>query len=224
MASSILHSRISGKPTRGVMAIVCSGLFFLSLSSSALAQEASAPAQNSSQDLPAPAPTYSFTAQQTDTLTADRPWSGERPWSFWRTTRQVIFDPTTYAPAIISYEATKLDWDTSQVFFRNGYVEGNPRFTVSGNPNDTPLSYGRGQRLILSDTLQILGGSMANNFLERTFEQMMLERFPDHPKLMKTIGWIERTAFASYWSYRLSANHFRQWKANERAAADLGLR
>ncbi len=206
------------------MAIVCSGLFFLSLSSSALAQEASASAQNLSQDLQAPAPTYSFTVQQTESLTADRPWSGERPWSFWRTTRQVIFDPTTYAPAIISYEATKLDWDTSQVFFRNGYVEGNPRFTVSGNPNDTPLSYGRGQRLILSDTLQILGGSMANNFLERTFEQMMLERFPDHPKLMKTIGWIERSAFASYWSYRLSANHFRQWKANERTAADLGLR
>jgi hypothetical protein len=220
LVSSILHSRT--QVTRGVMATVCAALFIsLSMSSLAIAQE-----------IPASQPTYSFTVQpadaaqqqRTDTLTADRPWSGERPWSFWRTTRQVIFDPTTYAPALISYESTKLDWDTSQVFFRNGYVEGNPRFTISGNPNDTPMSYRRGNRLILTDTLENLGGSLANNFLERTFEQMMIERFPNHPKLMKTLGWIERSAFASYWSYRLSANHFRQWQDNKRMAAELGLK
>jgi hypothetical protein len=214
LVSSILHSRSRIRATRGVMVTVCS-LVFVSLSSSVRAQE-----------IPAPAPTYSFTApQQTDTtLTADRPWSGERGWSFWHTTKQVALDPTTYAPAIISYTSTKLDWDTSQVFFRNGYVEGNPRFTVSGYPNDTPMSYNRGNRLILSDTLQIFGGSLANNFLERTFEQMMIERFPEHPKLVKTLGWVERTAFAGYWSYRLSANHWRQWDANKRQAEALGLR
>lgn len=217
MVSSILHSRM--QPTRGVMAMVSSVLIFsISLTASARAQEIP------SQDLPTPAPTYSFTVQPSDTLTADRPWSGERPWSFWRTTKQVAFDPTTYAPAIIAYTSTKLDWDTSQVFFRNGYVEGNPRFTMNGQPNDLPMSYRRGNKLILSDSLEILGGSMANNFLERTFEQMMMERFPDHPKLMKTLGWIERTAFASYWSYRLSANHWRQWDANKRQAAELGLK
>jgi len=233
LASSILHSRISGKPTRGVMAMVCSGLFFFSLSSSVLAQQApqetSSPSSSSQetvqqQDLPAPAPTYSFTVQPDEKLTAERPWSGEGGYSFWRATRQVIFDPTTYAPAIIAYQSTKLDWDTSQVFFRHGYVEGNPRFTVTGNPNDTPLPYGRGDRKILTDSLQIMGVSMTNNFFERTFEQMMIERFPNHPRLVKTLGWIERSAFASYWSYRMSANHFRQWKANERMANDLGLK
>jgi hypothetical protein len=164
-----------------------------------------------------PAPSYSFTMQQ------DAPASSERPWSFWRATRQVAFDPTTYAPAVISYVSTKLDWDTSQVFFRNGYVEGNPRYTISGSPNDTPLSYGRGDRKILTDTLQTLGGSMANNFLTRTIEQALIERYPDHPRLVHTIGWIERISFSSYWSYRLSASHFRQWKANERMAAANGL-
>ena len=37
----------------------------------------------------------------------------------------VVFDPTTYAPAVISYDATMRDWNTSQPFFQNGYVERN---------------------------------------------------------------------------------------------------
>jgi hypothetical protein len=109
------------------------------------------------------------------------------------------------------------------VFFRNGYVEGNGRFTIDGTPNSTPLSYGRGDRKIMMDTLQILGGSMAHNFIERSMEQVLLEKYPDHPKLVKTLGWIERSAFASYWSYRLSSAHFRQWKWNQQQAAALGL-
>jgi hypothetical protein len=219
LASSILHSQMRSRA--GVRAMLCAAVVSCSLSSIAsstlFAQDTAGDPQQQQQPT-TPSPTFSFTAQPESTS------RGERPWSFWRTTRQVALDPTTYAPAIIAYESTKLDWDTSQVFFRNGYVEGNPRFTVSGLANDTPMPYGRGDRKILMDSLQILGGSVANNFFERTLEQMIIERYPDHPKLAHTLGWIERTAFASYWSYRLSANHFRQWKANERAAAELGLR
>jgi hypothetical protein len=230
LASSILHSHI--QPTRGATVMVCVAIVSLTLSplsqssstqaSAALTlTTAQAPAQDHAPEgtlfTQAQAPSFTFDRQQ------DPPTSGERPWSFWRATRQVAFDPTTYAPAVISYVSTKLDWDTSQVFFRNGYVEGNPRFTISGNANDTPLSYRTGQRRILSDTLETLGGSMANNFITRTIEQVLIERYPDHPRLVHTIGWIERVSFSSYWSYRLSATHFRQWKANERMAAQNGL-
>jgi hypothetical protein len=189
-------------------------------SASALASASldAAPMSATSAMTPAQGPSFSFSPTQ------DASTNSERPWSLWRTTRQVALDPTTYAPAVISYVSTKLDWDTSQVFFRNGYVEGNPRFTISGNPNDTPLSYGRGDRMILSDTLQTLGGSLANNFLTRTMEQVLLERYPQHPRIVRTIGWVERSVFASYWSYRLSASHFRQWKLNEQMAAVNGLR
>jgi hypothetical protein len=201
--------------------MVCSAFVSLSLvsfSSVALAQQQ----DQQQQSTEPPTPMFSFTAQPSEQTTRVSS-SSERPWSFWRTTRQIALDPTTYAPALISYEGTKLDWDTSQVFFRNGYVEGNPRFTIDGTPNSTPMAYGRGDRKIMMDTLQILGGSMAHNFIERSMEQVLLEKYPDHPRLVKTLGWIERSAFASYWSYRLSAAHFRQWKWNQQQAAALGL-
>ena len=35
----------------------------------------------------------------------------------------LIFDPTTYAPAVVTWEATRLDWRSSQIFFRNGSFE-----------------------------------------------------------------------------------------------------
>lgn len=210
--------------------MLCTAIVTLSLSSISTStlfaqQIAQEPQQEEQQQQPTFAPTFSFDAKKDTTDTQARTETrSERPWSFWRTTKQIVLDPTTYAPAIFSYESTKLDWDTSQVFFRNGYVEGNPRYTTSGLPNDTPLPYGRGDRKIMVDTLQNLGGSMAHNFVERSMEQLLLERYPDHPKLVKTIGWIERSVFASYWSYRLSATHFRQWKWNEQQAAALGLK
>jgi hypothetical protein len=214
LASSIPYSQ------RAVGAMFCTAFVSLSLSSMAFAQQDVTATTTASTD-PAPTPMYSFTAQPSEQT--NRTVSSERPWSFWRTTKQIALDPTTYAPALISYEATKLDWDTSQVFFRNGYVEGNERFTLDGTPNSTPLPYGRGDRKIMVDTLQILGGSMAHNFIERSMEQVLLEKYPDHPKLVKTLGWIERSVFASYWSYRLSSAHFRQWNWNKQQAAALGL-
>ena len=134
----------------------------------------------------------------------------------------VVFDPTTYAPAIIQYDATMRDWKTSQPFFQHGYVERNARFTISGRPNDLPLSYGSGKNLILRDTLTTLGVTAAQNLTSRIVEQALLARYPNHPKVVKTIGWVQRIAVASLMSYKLSAPHYRQAAFNQQHARELG--
>ncbi len=156
-------------------------------------------------------------------MLVSQPVYSEHPFTIGRLARQVLLDPTTYAPSVLAYTSTKLDWDTSQVFFRNGYVEDNPRFTATGLAHDTPMSYSAGNRKILGDSLAILGGSLVNNVTDRLFEQYLLEKYPDHRKLVKALGWVERVSFASYWSYRLSAAHWSQWQWNQRNAAQLDL-
>ena len=136
----------------------------------------------------------------------------------------VIFDPTTYAPALISYDATMRDWNSSQPFFRNGYVEHNARFTVSGRPNDTAVSYVVGRNQILKDTLTIFGTSAAQNLSSRLVESALLARFPEHRKVVKTIGWIQRIGLASLMSYNLSAAHYKQAGYNVTRARELGYR
>jgi hypothetical protein len=136
--------------------------------------------------------------------------------------KKVILDPTTYAPAIVAWEATRLDWQSSQIFFRNGLFEHNPRFTVSGRGDDTAIGYAAGNRQIFTDSIANLQLSLVNNVSERVMERLLMPRYPNHRKLLRTIGWIERSAMASYWSYRLSAGHFRQWQENERRARQLG--
>ena len=138
--------------------------------------------------------------------------------------KRVIFDPTTYAPAVVSWEATRLDWRSSQVFFQNGWLEHNPRFTVSGRRDDTAIGYTAGNRQILTDSIGILPLSLVNNASARVVERLLMPRYPNHRKLLRTIGWIERNAVASYWTYRLSAGHFRQWQGNERRARQFGYR
>ena len=59
--------------------------------------------------------------------------------------KRVASDPTTYVPAALAYEAHHLDWKSSQVFFQHGFLEHNGEFTLSGRPDDTPVSYARGQ-------------------------------------------------------------------------------
>jgi hypothetical protein len=135
---------------------------------------------------------------------------------------KVILDPTTYAPAVVAWTATRLDWQSSQIFFQHGSVEHNPRFTVSGRSDDTAISDEAGKRLILADAIGNLQRSLINNVSVRVLERLLKRRSPNHQKLLRTIGWIERTALASYWSYRLSARHFRQWQENEGRAQQLG--
>lgn len=138
--------------------------------------------------------------------------------------KDVVLDPTTFAPAGITYAALRLDWRSSQVFFRNGYVEANPRYTTSGLSNDWPVSYREGNRRIAKDALWIVQMSAANNAMSRVMERVLIQAHPEHRKLLRTLGWIERTAFASYWASRLSAAHFAKWQENGRVARRLGYR
>jgi hypothetical protein len=136
----------------------------------------------------------------------------------------VALDPTTYAPGLITYGAMRLDWNSSQVFFRNGYVEQNADYTVSGASNSASISHGAGNRRIAADSLTILQLSLAHNVTARIFERVVADRYSTHRKLVRVIARIERIAAASYLSYAMSAMHFRQWRRNEQLAGELGYR
>lgn len=136
--------------------------------------------------------------------------------------KRVVLDPTTYAPAIVAWKATRLDWSSSQVFFRNGFVEDNARFTLSGLRHDAPISYAAGNRRIFVDAIVNLQVSVINNVTGQVIERLLMKRYPDHRRLVRTIGWIERSAMASFLSYRLAAGHFRQWQLNQRRDDQFG--
>ena len=136
--------------------------------------------------------------------------------------RKIALDPTTYAPALITYDATVRDWNTSQVFFAHGYHERNERFTVSGLPSDWAISYAEGQRRIVNDALMTLGVSVAQNAAGYAVEGALAKRYPEHRRLLKTLGWIQRASLSSYMSYRLSVMHYRQTQYNATLARSLG--
>ncbi|MCM3881129.1 MAG: hypothetical protein ND807_13555 [Vicinamibacterales bacterium] len=135
--------------------------------------------------------------------------------------KTVFLDPTTYVPAIVRYEATRLDWQSSQIFFQNGWSEHNSRYTTSGLADDAPIGYAAGNNRILRDALTSLQFSIVHNVSERVLERVLKQRYPNHPKILTAVGWIERSVVASIWSYRLSANHLRQWRTNERLAVQF---
>lgn len=136
---------------------------------------------------------------------------------------RVVLDPTTYAPAALAYDATMRDWRTSQPLFQHGFYESNARFTVSGLPNDVPVSDRTGRRIIRADTLESLKRSAINNFAEQIIERVLVNKYPNHRKLVRALGWAQRISFASFKAYRLSAAHYRQAAQNERLAAQLGF-
>ena len=138
--------------------------------------------------------------------------------------KAVFLDPTTYAPALVAWEATRLDWRSSQVFFRLGWTEHNARFTTSGLRDDTAVGYAAGNRTIAVDALENLCLSVVNNSSSRLAERLLIRRYPARRTLIRTVGWIERIAFASYWTYQQSAGHFQQWQENERRARQFGYR
>lgn len=142
----------------------------------------------------------------------------------WDVTKAVLFDPTTYAPATLSYTSMKMDWESSQALFRNGWVEQNHRFTVSGRPNDLPISFADGNRKIRTMALLHLQESIVNNAAANIFERVLAEKYPQHRKLFKVLSWVERIAFASYVSYAASASHFRQTERNRQLAIQYGYK
>jgi hypothetical protein len=126
----------------------------------------------------------------------------------------VLRDPTTYAPAALAYEGLRLDWDSSQPLFARGWLEDNSQFTASGLPHSQPTSYRAGNREVAVLTLVDLGASAAHNASSRIVEHWLSRRFPDHPKLVKTVGWIERIGVASYLASVRAAPHYQQWQRN----------
>jgi len=143
---------------------------------------------------------------------------------FWDVTKAVVFDPTTYAPATLSYTSMKLDWESSQTLFRNGWVEQNHRFTMSGRANDMPVSFADGNKKIRQMAFLHLQESIINNVAANVFERVLAQKYPEHRKLFKVLSWVERIAFASYVSYAASANHFKQTERNRQLAIQYGYR
>ena len=94
---------------------------------------------------------------------------------FWDITKSVVLDPTTYAPATLSYTSMRMDWNSSQPLFRNGWVEQNRRFTMSGRPNDMPVSYAEGNNRIRHMALLHLQESIVNNAAANIFERVLAE-------------------------------------------------
>jgi hypothetical protein len=143
---------------------------------------------------------------------------------FWDVTKAVVFDPTTYAPATLAYTSMRLDWESSQPLFRNGWVEQNHRFTMSGRPNDVPVSFVDGNKRIRTMALLHLQESIVNNAATNFFERVLANKYPQHRKLFKVLSWTERIAFASYVSYVASSNHFKQAERNRQLALQYGYR
>ena len=143
---------------------------------------------------------------------------------FWDVTKAVVFDPTTYAPATLSYTSMKLDWNSSQPLFRNGWVEQNQRFTLSGRSNDVPVSFVDGNKQIRNMALMHLQESIVNNAATNIFERVLANKYPQHRTLFKILSWSERIAFASYVSYYASAQHFKQAERNRQLALQFGYR
>lgn len=147
----------------------------------------------------------------------------ERPRAFaWDVARAVLIDPTTYAPPLISYAAIRQDWKTSQILFANGWLEQNPRFTISGRPNDVPVGYDEGNARIRNAAFGLLQYSTGNNVGARIVERMLIARYPHRKTLIRTLSWVERIAFASILTYHNSAGHLRQASDNRRLAREHG--
>jgi hypothetical protein len=144
-----------------------------------------------------------------------------RPFA-WDVARAVFVDPSTYAPALISYEAIREDWKTSQILFANGWLEQNPRFTLSGKPNDMPVDYDEGTKRIRIAALGVLQYSVVNNLSAQIVGRLLVARYPQQRRLIRTLSWAERIAFATVLTYRNSANHFRQASSNRRLAHEYG--
>jgi hypothetical protein len=134
---------------------------------------------------------------------------------------RVLKDPTTYALPPIVYTAHRLDWDSSQKLFEHGYLEANPKFTLTGRIDDQPISHEAGKRRILRYSAATIGRSMLNNGITAVVERRLIDRAPQHRRLIRALGWLERGMVTAYWSYRLTHNQVSQWRDNERVLAGL---
>jgi hypothetical protein len=126
----------------------------------------------------------------------------------------VLKDPTTYAPAIVTEIGKTLDWNSSQPFFAAGYVEDNPFYTISGLPHDRPVSRATGHQINAEVSLQVLLTSVANNALVSVASRTLAARWPEHKRVIRVVSIAERVAFAVGTAYVNSAKNFHQWRRN----------
>jgi hypothetical protein len=138
-------------------------------------------------------------------------------------TKAVLLDPTTYAPAGLSYTSQRMDWKTSQLLFSAGWLEHNSRYTVTGLPDGTPISFAAGNKQIQHDALAHLQESVLNNLSTQIFERVLSQRYPEHRKLFKALSWVERIGFSSYIGYVASVDHFKQVQKNQEMARQHGI-
>ena len=142
-------------------------------------------------------------------------------YSWKQAVKKTVTDPTTYFPTGLSYDSSIRDWKTSQPLFELGFVELNPRYTISGQPNDKPLSYEAGQKRIVYDSITVITFSSLHNFSSRLIENKLKESYPNHKKFISALTWTERIAFAIAVSYKMSAAHYRQAQLNRQILANL---
>jgi len=140
------------------------------------------------------------------------------------TAKDVVLDSTTYGPFGASWLSKQLDWNSSQVLFRNGYVEDNPDFTINGLSHDKPVGYWSGNARIVRVSLPVLQLSLVNNMLTSAIERMLIYHYPEHRKFIKALGWVEKIAVSGYISYKYSHGNFRQWQINKDKARQLGYK
>jgi hypothetical protein len=52
---------------------------------------------------------------------------------------------------------------------------------------------------------------------------MLVAKYPEHGKLLRVLGRVERIALASSMTYLIAAPHYRQWQKNEQMTAQFGV-
>ena len=75
----------------------------------------------------------------------------------------MALDPTTVRASDCGLHVATAQLGSSQPLFDIGFLERNPRFTTSGLPFDSPVSYAEGKRTIARDSAALFGRSVANN-------------------------------------------------------------
>ena len=128
--------------------------------------------------------------------------------------RDVLTDPTTYAPAVASEIGKTLDWSSSQRFFAAGYLEANPYYTITGLPHDRPVSASTGHWTNFEASLEVFAVSAGNNVAVGVASRALEARWPQHKRWIRAAAVVERFAFAVGTGYLNSAKNFRQWRRN----------
>lgn len=135
-----------------------------------------------------------------------------------------LLDPTSVVPPVLFKKWTDDDWRKSQKLFGAGMVEANPLFTVSGKPNDTPISYAAGRRKINLQTMQVAAMTYGIDLSLRSLDNLAQRQDPQNRRALKWGFFAARMATKAYLVHKLANPHRVQAGKNEQMALELGLR